>query len=740
MDSSMDASQAAQRIDTLRQQLQKASYEYYVLDAPTLPDAVYDQLYRELQDLEQQYPHLITPDSPTQRIGEKAATRFTSVKHNIPLYSLENAFDMAEFTSWQERWQRYWRGERREERENRAEEELERLTEYVCELKIDGNALALTYEYGRLVRGATRGDGVMGEEITQNVKTIRSIPLRLQIENPPPLVEVRGEAFLSLDVFRQINEEREQAGEPLFANPRNAAAGTLRQLDSRIVAKRRLDFFAYTVHIGEERDQGSEIRGQGTGIWDQDTEKLIRFGEGQGESDLSPSTAPQKPTPPLTPHSQWDCLELLTQLGFKVNPNRQRCASLEEVQEYYDRWSTERQALAYMTDGVVVKLNSLELQSQLGFTQKFPRWAIALKYPPEEAPTIVERIGVNVGRTGAVTPLAELRPVQLAGTTVSKATLHNADRIAELDIRQGDTVIVRKAGEIIPEVVRVLPELRPEGTQPFQMPTHCPECEQPLVREDGEAVTRCVNASCPAILRRSVIHWAGRDALDINGLGEKWVQQFVDRGFIHTVADLYDLTEEQLVAIERMGKKSAENLVKAIEQSKQQPWARVLYGLGIRHVGSVNAQVLTERFPTVETLAQAEREEIASVYGIGTEIAQSVYQWFRVPANQTLIDRLKAAGLQLAREVDPEATPADAKPLAGKTFVITGTLPTLTRDEAKALIQAAGGKVTGSVSSKTNYVVVGEDAGSKLTKAEALGITQLSEAELQNLIASWERA
>ncbi|WP_416675136.1 NAD-dependent DNA ligase LigA [Egbenema bharatensis] len=713
----MDASTAAQRIETLRQQLQQASYEYYVLDAPTLPDAVYDQLYRELQDLEQAHPELITPDSPTQRVGEKAATRFSSVKHNVPLYSLENAFDMAEFASWQERWQRYWQG-----RDRRAKSESsEPLVEYVCELKIDGNALALTYEHGRLVRGATRGDGVTGEEITQNIKTIRSIPLRLQMDNPPAIVEVRGEAFLSLEVFQQINQEREAAGEPLFANPRNAAAGTLRQLDSRIVAKRKLDFFAYTLHILDHPSDPNP----------QPPDQQLTLLE-------SPSSNLPTPHSPL-PSSQWNCLELLTQLGFKVNPHRQICDSLEAVQDYYDRWSTERQSLPYMTDGVVVKLNSLTLQEQLGFTQKFPRWAIALKYPPEEAPTVVERIGVNVGRTGAVTPLAELRPVQLAGTTVSKATLHNADRIAELDIRVGDTVIVRKAGEIIPEVVRVLPELRPEGTEPFQMPTHCPECEQPLVREEGEAVIRCVNASCPAILRRSVIHWAGRDALDINGLGEKWVQQFVDRGLIQTVADLYDLTVEQLVTIDRMGQKSAEKLVQAIEQSQQQPWARVLYGLGIRHVGSVNAQVLTESFPSVEKLAAADIEAIASVYGIGSEIAQSVHQWFRVPANQHLIDRLRKAGLQLAREVDPNEAISTPKPLAGKTFVVTGTLPTLTRDEAKSLIQTAGGKVTGSVSSKTNYVVVGEDAGSKLKKAEELGITQLSEAELQDLIASSEQ-
>jgi DNA ligase (NAD+) len=418
-----------------------------------------------------------------------------------------------------------------------------------------------------------------------------------------------------------------------------------------------------------------------------------------------------------------------------VNPNRQLCASLPEVVDYCDRWSRERLNLSYMTDGVVVKLNAFALQEKLGFTQKFPRWAIAFKYPAEEAPTVVENISVNVGRTGAVTPLAELRPVLLAGTTVARATLHNGDRIAELDIRVGDTVIVRKAGEIIPEVLRVLLELRPEGTTPFQMPTHCPECSEPLFRPEGEAVLRCINTSCPAILRGALVHWAGRDAMDINGLGEKWVLQLVDRQMIRTVADLYDLTEMQLLTVDRMGTKSAQNLVKAIAQSKSKPWSRVLYGLGIRHVGSVNAQILTENFSTVEALAGASVEAIATLYGIGTEIAQSVYQWFQIPANSALIDRLRHAGVQLVG--DAKVTTLANLSLAGKTFVVTGTLPTLKRDEAKALIQNAGGKITGSVSAKTSYVVVGEDAGSKLAKAEELGITQLSEAQLLELIASF---
>lgn len=688
-----------QRVKELRRLLQQASYAYYVLDAPEMEDAVYDQLYRELQDLEAQHPELISPDSPTQRVGERPAAQFASVRHNIPLYSLENAFNLEEFAAWQERWRR-------------VAPNVEAF-EYVCELKIDGSALALTYENGVLVRGVTRGDGVMGENISQNVRTIRTIPLRLAIDNPPPIVEVRGEAFLPLDVFQQINQEREQAGEALFANPRNAAAGTLRQLDSRIVARRRLDFFAYTLHIPESGDRPSQNSNS-------DDQNLENQNPIQGELHHNIS-------------SQWDSLEFLKNAGFRVNPNRQLCRSLEEVQEYYDRWSTERLELPYLTDGVVVKLNLLSLQEQLGFTQKFPRWAIALKYPAEEAPTIVEDITINVGRTGALTPTAELRPVQLAGTTVSRATLHNGDRIAELDIRVGDTAIVRKAGEIIPEVVRVLTELRPSGTQPFQIPTHCPACNQPVVRPEGEAVVRCINTSCPAILRKALEHWASRDALDINGLGEKWVQQFVDRGLIRTVADLYDLTAEQLMSVDRMGKKSAQKLVEAIAQSKTQPWSRVLYGLGIRHVGSVNAQLLTERFSSVEQLAEATPEIIETVYGIGAEIAQSVHDWFRVPANQTLIDRLKTQGIQLAGDTSNTA-PSSAK-LVGKTFVITGTLPTLKRDEAKEMIQAAGGKVTGSVSAKTNYVVVGAEAGSKLDKAESLGITQLSEAQLLELLA-----
>ena len=676
------APEIKQRVQELTQILQKASYEYYVLDAPLIADAVYDRLYHELQDLETRYPELISSDSPTQRVGEHPASQFTSVKHNVPLYSLENAFGNDDLTTWEQRWRK-------------VEPDVTQ-SEYVCELKIDGSALALTYQNGLLVRGATRGDGVTGEEITQNVRAIRSIPLRLNLDNPPALVEVRGEAFLPLDSFEQINREREQAGEALFANPRNAAAGTLRQLDARIVAQRKLDFYAYTLHIQT------------------------------GESDLEK----------IRLASQWEALEFLQKVGFRVNPERQLCPTMPDVYAYCDRWSIARTQLRYLTDGVVVKLNSFDLQARLGFTQKFPRWAIALKYPAEEAPTIVENISVNVGRTGAITPVAELRPVQLAGTTVARATLHNRDRIEELDIWIKDTVIVRKAGEIIPEVVRVLPELRPADAQPYQMPTHCPECGEAVVKPDNEAVTRCINTSCPAILRGALAHWASRDAIDINGVGEKLVLQLVDQGLVHSVGDLYELTIEQLLTLERMGKKSAEKIIQAVEESKKQPWSRVLYGLGIRHVGSVNAQVLTQSFPSIEQLAEATPATIAQIHGIGSEIAQSVHDWFQNHANQILIERLRSAGLQLVGAVG--STPLTKTAITGKTFVVTGTLPTLSRDNAKSLIQKAGGKVTDSVSKKTDYVVVGDDAGSKLERARLLEISLLSEAELLQLLAADE--
>ena len=659
------------RIAELCRLLTDASYRYYVLDQPTLEDAVYDKLYRELQELEAAHPDLVLLESPTQRVGAQPASVFKSVKHNIVLYSLENAFGDADLDKWQERWQRIEDGA---------------TFSYLCELKIDGNSMALTYENGVLVRGATRGDGTTGEEITSNVKTIRSIPLRLTLEHPPTVVEIRGEAFISNSVFEQINHDKEEAGEERFKNPRNAAAGTLRQLDSRKVAKRKLDFFAYTLHIADKS----------------------------------------------APRSQQESLLWLQNAGFKVNPNRERCADLEAVKNYCAEWNEKRHDLDYMTDGVVIKINEFDLQDRLGFTNKFPKWAIAYKYPAEEVPTILENITVQIGRTGAVTPVAELRPVELAGTTVARATLHNADRIAELDLHIGDTVVVRKAGEIIPEVLQVIVELRPAGAVRYVLPSHCPECESLLVRPDGEAVTRCVNSSCPAILRGSLTHWVSRAALDINSVGEKLAMQLLDSGQVKSIADLYDLTAEQLMTLDRMGQRSAEKVVIAISNSKMQPWSRVLYGLGIRLIGTSNAQLLSEEFPTVDALAAATAEQISSVFGIGDEIARSVVQWFEIESNRALIERLRSAGLQFVGERGDKTALVAA--LVGKSFVVTGTLPTLKRDQVKTMIRNAGGKVSESVSKKTDYLVVGEDAGSKLEKARSLGVTTLTESELLELL------
>lgn len=667
-----------ERIRELTQLLQKACHAYYVLDQPIMADEVYDRLYRELQTLEAQFPDLIQPDSPTQRIGAQPASQFVSVRHHVPLYSLENAFTAEDMQAWQERWLKL------------ADSSS---TEYVTELKIDGTALALTYQNGYLVRGATRGDGTWGEDITSNVRTIRSIPLRLQIDPCPNHVEVRGEALMDLETFAKINSDRQSNDEPLFANPRNATAGTLRQLDPRIVADRRLDFFAYTLHILDED-----------------------FGD--------------------LPQTQSQDLELLKSMGFRVNPHWRLCSSLAEVQAVYDHWAEARHALPYLTDGIVIKINQKRIQTQTGFTQKFPRWAIAWKYPALEVPTELIAVTFQVGRTGAITPVAQLHPVALAGTMVARATLHNSDRLQELDLHYGDTVIVRKAGEIIPEIVRVIPELRPSKTAPVAIPSHCPACGSPLVKPEAEAVTRCINPQCPAIVCGSILHWVSRPAMDIQGLGEKLVQQLVEHRLVSNVADLYDLTAEQLQSLERMGAKSAEKLVRAIAASKQKPFSKVLYGLGIRHVGATIANLLTEHFPSVQILAQASPEAIAAVHGIGTEIAQSVVQWFAEPSHQQLLKALAKHGIKLSASDTPIANKTSAGKLTGKTLVITGTLPTLKRETAKEMIESAGGKVSESISSKTSYLVVGADAGAKLAKATKLGIPLLSESELLQLLNS----
>nr|WP_322758026.1 NAD-dependent DNA ligase LigA [Synechococcus sp. CBW1107] len=692
---------ARQRAEELRRLLSRAAHAYYVLDAPDMEDPVYDRLYRELLELEGTHPELITPDSPTQRVGGAPAEGFVSVAHRIGLLSLDNAFSLEELEAW------YGRLLKVLDRQPQPGAPLPALA-MVGELKIDGNALALSYEHGLLVRAATRGDGERGEEITANVRTIQSVPLRLQLERPPEWVEVRGEALIPDATFAAINAERQARGEALFANPRNACAGTLRQLDPRVVAARRLDFFAYTLHLPD---------------------------------DWQPAAAdPQRPT------GQWQALQWLQRAGFRVNPNASLLNDLAAVEAFFAQWEEGRRQLPYATDGVVVKLNDLRLQADAGFTQKAPRWAIALKYAAEEAPSKLLRLACQVGRTGVVTPVAEFEPVPLAGTTVSRATLHNADRLAELDLHAGDTIVVRKAGEIIPEVVRVLPELRPAAAPRLALPQTCPECGSELVREEGEAATRCVNSSCPAILRGALRHWVSKGALDVDGLGGKLIEQLVDRGLVASIADLYRLDAALLASLERMGEKSAANLVAALAASRTQPWPRQLYGLGIHHVGEVNAKALARAFPSAADLAAAAAdspERIIAVFGIGGEIAQSLQQWFGTPANQALLAELEQLGFSLAfsaAEQQAMAGPSEgaaalAAPLAGSTFVLTGTLPSLSRRQAQERIEAAGGKVTGSVSKKTSYVVAGEEAGSKLAKAESLGVAVLDEAALLVLLA-----
>ena len=680
----------AERAEELRRLLNRAAHAYYVLDSPEMEDSIYDQLYRELLDLELQDSSIVTTDSPTQRVGGRPAEGFSSVRHRIPLLSLDNAFNHDDLHSW------YGRLLKVLDREPPAGSPLPALA-MVGELKIDGNALALSYEDGLLVRATTRGDGEQGEEITANARTITSIPLRLHLKPAPAWVEVRGEAFIPDATFQAINNERQSREESLFANPRNACAGTLRQLDPMVVASRRLDFFAYTLHLPDDW-QGS------------------------------------------TPRNQWDALQWLGDAGFKVNPNAGLLPDLASVEHFFDQWDNERRQLNYATDGVVVKLNDFQLQDAAGFTQKAPRWAIALKYPAEEAPTKILRISCQVGRTGVITPVAEFEPVSLAGTSVSRATLHNADRLEELDLHDGDTIVVRKAGEIIPEVVRVLPELRPAISQRLKLPQICPECSSELVREQGEAATRCINSSCPAILRGALRHWVSKGALDVDGLGSKLIEQLVDRGLVQSIADLYRLDEALLGSLERMGSKSAENLIEALNASRSQGWAKQLYGLGIHHVGDVNAKAITTAFSDSDSLHQAachEPDSITAIYGVGKEIAQSLQQWFSNPANQLLLNELHSLGFSLALNEDEQTRAIAAAAnnhLDGSTFVLTGTLPTLTRSQAKEQIEAFGGKVSGSVSKKTTYLVAGEEAGSKLSKAQGLGIKILDEDALLNML------
>ncbi len=659
----MNRESAAERIQELRQQIHIHNIHYYVYDDPQISDQAYDALMQELQQLEQRYPELITPDSPTQRVGAAPLSGFAKVTHRTPMLSLSNAFQEGELRDFDRR-----------VRNLLNEPEID----YMVELKVDGLAISLRYEEGLFVEGATRGDGMVGEDITLNLRTIRAIPLRL---TEPANLEVRGEVYLPKHEFLRLNEEREKLGEPLFANPRNAAAGSVRQLDPRITAQRSLSCFIY-----------------GVGYWE--------------ESSLSR-------------HSQ--ALEVLQRLGFRVNRERRLCRGIDEVLEYVQEWTERRHELPYEIDGMVVKVDRLDWQERLGWTARSPRWAIAYKFPEEEAMTRLIDIELNVGRTGVVTPTAILEPVKLAGTTVRRASLHNEDLIREKDIRIGDVVVVKKAGDIIPEVVRSVPEKRTGDEEPFRMPAHCPECHSPLVRLDDEVAWRCINPECRAHLREGLIHFVSRNAMDISGLGEKVITQLFDAGLLRSPADLYTLQEKELLKLERMGEKSVANLLAAIERSKFNPLSRLIFALGIRHVGERAARTLAEHFETMERLQQATEEELLTIEEIGPKMAQSIRSYFAQPGVQEMLEKLRQVGVNMRQPKEERPPNAGVNPLAGKTVVLTGTLSALTRQEAARLIESLGGKVSGSVSRKTDWVIYGEQAGSKLRRAQELGVPLMDE-------------
>jgi len=656
----------------LREQLDRYNYEYFVLDAPTVSDAEWDALFRELVNLENTYPELRSPDSPTQRVGAAPSATFGEYRHPVPMLSLGNAFGHEELRQWNERVTRLLGAPP---------------TAYVAELKIDGLAIALRYENGSFVSGGTRGDGSVGENITPNLRTIRSIPLRLS-GKPPDILEVRGEVYMRRSDFDRMNERRIAAGESAFANPRNASAGAVRQLDPRITASRPLRFFAY----------------------------------GFGEAIA-----------PLDANSQWELLEQFHSFGLPVNREAKRFEDFEALVAFCESWDAKRGTIDYGIDGVVVKIDSLEQQRRLGFVGRDPRWAIAFKYQPEEAQTRLLSIEVNVGRTGSVNPYAVLEPVQVGGVTVSTATLHNQDYVRAKDIRAGDTVVVRRAGEVIPEIVRPVIEARKGRRLPeYELPKKCPACGADVFRPEGEAMAYCTNGSCPAQFKERLVHFAA--VMDIEGLGYKFCEALVASGLVHDVADLYFLTEAQLVSLPRTGEKSAANLLRNIEASKRRPFWRALYALGIRFVGSQNAQLLATAFPSIDELAAASVETLQATEQIGPRIAQSIVEYFDQKPNQQVIEKLRRAGVTL-KGTAAARTAADG-PLRGLTFVLTGTLPNLSREEATALIATAGGKVSGSVSKKTDYVVAGDAAGSKLTKAEQLGVKIVDEAGLKKLVKS----
>ncbi len=656
---------AAARIDKLRETLRHHERLYYVLDQPAISDAEYDALMRELRELEARHPELASADSPTQRVGGKPREGFVKVAHSSAMLSLDNALDEGELRDFDRRVRELLRGAP---------------FQYVTELKMDGLSMAAHYRDGQFAQAVTRGDGAVGEDVTENARTIRSLPLL--VKDGPAQFEARGETVMNRRAFERLNAERDERGLSRFANPRNAAAGSLRVLEPAVTASRRLDYYTYFLYV-----------------------------------DGAPAMA-----------RHWEALEALARMGFKVNPHRKLCRDVDEVVRFCAEWEARRETLPYEIDGVVVKVDSIAQQRQLGFTAKAPRWAIAYKYPARQALTTVENIEVQVGRTGALTPVAHLQPVEVSGVTVSRATLHNEDEIERLGLQIGDTVVIERSGDVIPKVVRV--QTQGSWRKPFRMPETCPVCGGKVVREEGEAASRCINTNCPARLKESVLHFAARGVMNIDGLGEALVDQLVEGGLVRSVADVYGLTAEQLAALERMGAKSAANVTGNIEKSKQSPLPRVLAALGIRFVGERTAVFLAEAFGSLDKIGQAGVEDLQRAEEVGPKVAESVYQFFREPRNRALVERLRAAGLRFEYEVKRKK----GGPLEGLTLVLTGTLPHLSREEATRLIEAAGGKVSGSVSRKTGYVVAGEEAGSKLDKARGLGVPVIDERRLLEML------
>ncbi len=660
-------------IDDLRQEIRYHGRKYYVEDSPEISDYEYDQLMKELEALESRYPDLITPDSPTQRVGGEPAEEFATVEHRVAMLSLDNTYSPEELPEFDERVRKLLPGQE---------------IEYVAELKLDGLGVALIYEDGRFVRGATRGDGQRGEDVTGNLKTIRSIPLVLEgIGTRLPVLEVRGEVYMRKSAFQELNRQREDDGEMPFANPRNAAAGSVRLLDPRITSSRPLDIFTY----------------------------MLSYSEG------------------VSFPSHWESLQALKVMGFKVNPYARKFSTIEEVVDYCNLWTERRDDVDYEIDGVVVKVNSIAQQVELGATTKSPRWAISYKFPARQATSKIEDIIVQVGRTGALTPVAVLTPTPLSGTVISRATLHNEDEIRRKDIRIGDTVLIERAGDVIPAVVMVIEEKRTGQEKEFEMPEKCPVCDSDVFRPEGEAVTRCMNTTCPAQIKEHLHHFASRNAMDIEGLGPSIIDQLVDKGLVQNVSDLYSLKADDLSALERMGDKSAENLITALGNSKANGLARLVFALGIRHVGVRAAEILAEQYSSMDALAKAEVEELEQIDEIGPKIAESVAQFFQQEENLSIIGKLREAGMRMSEE---RVRAGEELPLQGKTFVLTGTLQNMARNEASEAIKKAGGKVASSVSKNTDYVVVGESPGSKYDRAQKLGITILNEEELMRLISS----